>query len=415
MKLRDAFKTAERSLTHGKMRSILTMLGIVIGIASVIILMSLGNSAQGLILNQVQGIGSNLVFVIPGGSTSGKFSSPAAAQGVVIKSLKQRDLDSLSREVSITSVTAEARGQGKAVYADNDVTVTYEGVPANFFMIRNMKTTDGYPFTEADVNSFNHVAIIGSSLAKTLFGNLEPIGKYIRLANISFRIDGVLEKKGTGPGGVDQDNLVVVPITVAQKQMLGTDYFTDIIVEANDLYTVDFVKSRITSVLRQNHSITSSKKDDFTILTQEDLLSIIGTITSTLTLFLVAIASISLIVGGIGIMNIMLVAVTERTREIGLRKAVGATDRDILEQFLIEAVILTLVGGVIGIATGAFVVGAIYFILNNFFSSLGWVFAFPISSVLLGLGVSTAAGIGFGIYPARQAGKKNPIDALRYE
>ena len=415
MQVRDAFKTATRSLTHGKMRSVLTMLGIVIGIASVIILMSIGASAQDLILNQVQGIGSNLVFIIPGGSTSGRFSSPASAQGIVIKSLKQQDIDSLSREPSVVSVIGEVRGQGKAVYGDNDTTVTYQGEPANFFQVRNFKTVDGYPFTESDANSFNHVAVIGSSLAETLFGNLEPVGKYMRMANVSFRVVGVLEKKGTGPGGVDQDSIVIVPVTVAQTQLLGVDYFTDIIVQASDTYTVEFVKSRVTSVLRQDHDITDPKKDDFTIQTQEDILSILGTITSTLTLFLAAIASISLIVGGIGIMNIMLVAVTERTKEIGLRKAVGATDWDILEQFLIESVILTLLGGVIGISFGALVVTSLYLILATFDPSLNWVFAFPLSSVFLGLTVSAIAGIGFGIYPARQAGRKNPIDALRYE
>jgi len=415
MLYRDALKTATRALTHGKMRSILTMLGIVIGIASVIILMSLGASAQALILNQVQGIGSNLIFIVPGGSSSSKFSSPAAAQGIVIKTLKKNDMDNLSREPSITAVTAEARGQSKVVYGDNDVTVTFDGVPANFFTVRNMLTTDGYAFTQSDVDSFNHVAVIGSELAKTLFNNLEPVGKSIRLNNVSLRVVGVLESKGTGPGGVDQDNIVLLPNTVAQGQMLGTDYFTDIIVSASDSYTIDFVKSRITSVLRQDHNLNVSDKDDFTIATQQDILSILGTITSALTLFLAAIASISLIVGGIGIMNIMLVSVTERTKEIGLRKAVGATDRDILEQFLIESVILTLVGGLIGIALGASVVGLVYFITHTFFASLGWVFEFPISAVILGLIVSAVAGVGFGVYPARQAGKKNPIDALRYE
>ncbi len=415
MLVQDAFKTATRALTHGKMRSILTMLGIVIGIASVIILMSIGQSAQGLILNQVQGIGSNLIFVIPGGSTSGKFSAPAASQGIVIKTLTQLDIDALSREPSISAVTAEVRGQGKAVYGDNDSTITYEGVLANFFDLRNYKMQEGYAFNQTDVDSFNHVAVIGQTLATTLFGNLDPIGKYIRLANVSFRVIGLLEKKGTGPGGVDQDNLMVVPMTVAQKQMLGIDYYNIITVQANDAYTIDFVKSRVISVLQHSHNITDPNKIDFTVETQEDVLSILGTVTSTLTLFLAAIASISLIVGGIGIMNIMLVSVTERTKEIGLRKAVGATDRDILQQFLIESVLLTLAGGLVGIATGAAVVGLTYFIISTFFSSLGWVFAFPISAVLLGLGVSTVAGLGFGIYPAYQAGKKNPIDALRYE
>lgn len=356
-----------------------------------------------------------MVFILPGGSTSGKFSSPAAAQGIVVKSLKQQDVETLSREPSITAATVEVRGQGKAIFGDNDVRVTYDGVPENFFMVRNFKTTDGYPFSQSDVQSFNHVAVIGSELAATLFNNLEPVGKTIRLSNTTFRVVGVLEKKGTGPGGVNQDNIVIIPFTVAQKQLLGTDYFTDIIISANPTYTIDFVKSRIASILRQNHNIISANKDDFTIQTQADILSILGTITSTLTLFLAAIASISLIVGGIGIMNIMLVAVTERTREIGLRKAVGATDKDILEQFLIESVLLTLVGGIIGILGGALVVGLLYFGITAFSPTLGWVFSFPLIAVVLGIGVSAAAGIGFGIYPARQAGKKNPIDALRYE
>ncbi len=414
MLFRDAFKTATRSLTHGKMRSILTMLGIVIGIASVIILMSIGASAQALILNEVEGIGSNLVFIIPGGSTSGKFESPAAAQGIVITSLKQADVDSLSREPSVVAAIPEVRGQAKAVLGDNDKTVTYQGVPANFFPVRNFVVERGYPFTESDVNSFNKVAVIGSEIAETFFGNREPIGKTIRLANINFRVVGVLEEKGTGAFGINQDNLILVPITVGQKQMLGIDYFNDITVQADEAYTIDFTKSRIISVLRQNHNIRDVNKDDFTIQTQEDALDILGTITSTLTLFLAAIASISLIVGGIGIMNIMLVAVTERTKEIGLRKAVGATDKDILQQFLIESVMLTLAGGIIGIAVGGAVVGLVYIGITKF-TTIAWAFKFPLTAVFLGLGVSALAGVGFGVYPARQAGKKNPIDALRYE
>ncbi len=405
---------ARSTLKHGKTRSLLTMLGIVIGIASVIILMSIGQSAQYLILNQVQGLGSNLIIVIPGGTASGRFSSPAAAQGIVIKSLKQSDLDALTREPSVAGVTAEVRGQGKIVYADNDVTVTYDGVTASFFPIRKFDVGQGYAFGEDNVNSFDHVAVIGSTLAKTLFGNLEPIGKIVRLSDQSFRVVGVLAPKGTGAFGVDQDNLVIIPITVAQKQMLGIDYFTDIVTQANDAYTIDFAKSRVASVLRQNHAITDPNKDDFTIQTQQDVLSLLGNITSIMTLFLTAIASISLLVGGIGIMNIMLVSVIERTREIGLRKAVGATNNDILQQFLVESVMLTLVGGLIGIAAGAFVVTAAYFIIVHV-ASFGWVFEFPLSAVMVAVIVSTLTGIAFGIYPARQASRKSPIDALRYE
>lgn len=415
MLFRDAFKTATRSLTHGKMRSILTMLGIVIGIASVIILMSIGQSAQDLILGQVQSVGSNLIIVMPGAPSNGKFSPSASEQGIVITTLQQRDIDALEREPSVDAAAPMVSGQAEIVYGNNDKTVSYQGVTANMFSIRNLDVGKGFAFTKEDVNSANHVAVIGPELAKTLFGpNLDPINKTVRLKNLSFRVVGVLSKGGTGAFGVDQGNIVIIPITVAQKQLLGISYFSTVLIQANSDYAISFAESRIRFTLRQNHGITDPKKDDFNILTQADILAILGTITSVFTLFLAAIASISLIVGGIGIMNIMLVAVTERTREIGLRKAVGATNNDILQQFLIESVMLTFIGGAIGIAVGAIVVGLVYFVVSTFFS-IGWVFAFPISSVLLGLAVSGAAGIIFGIYPARKAGKKNPIDALRYE
>jgi putative ABC transport system permease protein len=416
MLLRDAFKTATRSLTHGKMRSILTMLGIVIGIASVIILMSIGRSAQDLILGQVQSIGSNLIIVIPGAPSNGKFSSPASSRGIVITSLQQKDVDALEREPSVTAAAPLVNGQAEVIYGNNNIAASYQGMTANMFAVRNLTTSKGSPFTQEDVRTASHVAVIGPDLAVKLFGTyVDPIQKIIRLKNISFRIVGVLSKGGIGAFGVDQGEIVFIPVTTAQKELLGISYFNGILVQANEQYTIDFAKSRITFILRQSHGITNPNKDDFAIQTQADILSILDSITSVLTLFLAAIASISLVVGGIGIMNIMLVSVTERTREIGLRKAVGATDTDILQQFLIESVLLTFAGGIIGIAVGAGIVSLIYFILTTFFSSLGWVFAFPVSAVILALAVSGIAGIVFGIYPARQAGKKNPIDALRYE
>jgi putative ABC transport system permease protein len=415
MRVNDLIKSSQATLRHGKMRSLLTMLGIVIGISSVIILMSIGASAQAYILNQVQGLGSNLIIIIPGGSNNGKFSSPAAAQGIIVTSLKQQDVDALSRDPSIAAVTEEVRGQGDAVYSDNDENVTYEGVPANYFTVRNFEVGEGYAFTDDDVQSFNHVAVIGSALADTLYGaGSNPVGEYIRLANIQFRIVGVLAPKGTGAFGVDQDNLVLVPITVGQQQMLGTNYFSDIEVEANNNYTIAFAQQRVESILEQDHNITDPNKDDFTIETQQDVLSLLGNITSILTLFLAAIASISLVVGGIGIMNIMLVSVIERTKEIGLRKSVGATDKDILQQFLVESIVLTFVGGVIGIAVGAMVVTGVWFVITKIFV-IAWAFEFPLSAVLIAVAVSSVTGIIFGIYPARQAAKKSPIDALRYE
>ncbi|MDP3727047.1 MAG: ABC transporter permease [bacterium] len=414
MRFSDSIRTAARGIRHARMRSVLTMLGIVIGIASVIILMSVGTSAQKLILDQVQGIGSNLVFIVPGATRGSRFASPPSVQGVVIKTLVERDLDALEREPAIARVAPEVRGQGKIIFENNDATVTYEGTTEEFFAMRNFGVAAGRSFTSGDVDSFNRVAVLGSEIAQTLFGERDPVGKTVRLKDITFRVIGVLEEKGLGPFGVDQDNLILVPISVAQKQLIGIDYYNVVTAQVEGDYEVDFAVGRIASVLRQNHRITDPSKDDFTIRTQEDAISLLGDITSIMTVFLTAIASISLVVGGIGIMNIMLVSVVERTREIGLRKAVGATNRDILGQFLWEAVMLTSAGGLAGILLGSLVTIGLYFVLSRLLPT-GWTFALPLSAISLAAGVSMLTGLIFGIYPARQAAKKNPIEALRYE
>lgn len=413
MRINDSLKTAYFGLKHAKARSFLTILGIVIGIASVVILMSIGSSAQKLILNQVKNIGSNIIFILPGATKGSRFSSPSFAQGVVTKTLVKQDTDAISRDPSVKKVAPQAHGQAKIVYENNDTLITYVGTTGDFFSIRNFNVQQGSAFTNLDVDSLNRVAVLGDSIAKTIFGFIEPIGKTIRIKNISFKVIGVLEKKGIALG-VDQDILVLIPVTVAQKQILGTNYYSVVNVEANELYDIEFVKARIISILRKNHQITDPDKDDFTIRSQEDALDILGNITSILTVFLASIASISLLVGGIGIMNIMLVSVAERTKEIGLRKAVGATNADILQQFLWEAVMLTFIGGIAGVLFGSASVIALYFILIKFLPT-GWVFALPPYAVFLAVIVSTLTGLIFGIYPARKASLKNPIDALRYE
>lgn len=414
MRLYDSIKTASNNLTHSKMRTFLTMLGIVIGISSVILLMSIGSSAEKLIIGQVQGVGSDLIFIIPGATKGTRFSAPASSQGVIIKTLVSSDVDALKRDSAILRVAPEVRGQANVVVSNNDTSATYIGVTEDFFKARNFVVENGQGFNNSDVNSFNRVAVIGSEIAKILFGDFNPVGKNIRLNDISFKVSGVLEKKGVGAFGIDQDNIILVPISVAQKQMLGIDYYNAITVQVNNAYSSEYTKSRVFSIMRASHRITDPNKDDFTVRTQEDILSLLGSITSILTIFLTSIAFISLVVGGIGIMNIMLVSVIERTREIGLRKAVGATNGDILQQFLWEAVILTFFGGFIGIFLGSLFVGITYIILVEVVKT-DWIFSLPINAIILAVFVSTCTGVLFGLYPARQAAKKNPIDALRYE
>ena len=414
MRLNDSIKTAILGLRHAKTRSVLTMLEIVIGIASIILLMSIGTSAQRLIIDQVEGIGSNLIFVIPGGTPKGsKTVSPASILGVIIKTLNERDIEAFRREPSINNVAADNHGQARVVYGSNDVSATYSGVTGDYFNIINLEAGKGNLITPSDDDSLNKVAVLGPKIAQTLFENIDPIGKSVRMKGLTFRIVGVLKEEGMGVFGADLDNMIFIPMSVSQKQLLGTNYYGGAVVEAKSEYTIEFVKSRITSILRQNHNITDPDKDDFTIRTQEDALALLGNITSVLKIFLTSIAAISLVVGGIGIMNIMLVSVIERTREIGLRKALGATNKDILQQFLTEAVIITSIGGIIGILFGSALTAIAYFGIS--YALDNWVFALPFSAIALGFLVASGTGLIFGIYPARQAAKKNPIEALRYE
>jgi putative ABC transport system permease protein len=393
------------------MRSFLTMLGIVTGIASVIVIMSLGDSAKLYIVGQIQSMAPNMINVQPGAPVMG--GAPPAMMGLVVTSLSKRDVDALEREPSITNVSPNVTGSSRIVYGDKSKSALWVATTANIFKMTNLNFSSGYGFTRADETAYNHVVVLGSKLADDLFGNtVERVGKTVRFEGVTFRVIGVLEPKGSGVFSMDK--YAMIPISVGQKQIRGIDYYQELNIQMDPAYDTEFVKSRIISILRTSHQITDPTKDDFMVTSMDEALNILGNVMYILTIFLAAIASISLIVGGIGIMNIMLVSVTERTREIGLRKAVGATDNDILQQFLIESVLLTSVGGIVGILVGAGIVGLVYFVLTTFFA-VSWVFSFPASSVLLGLAVSSIAGLVFGIYPARKAGKKNPIDALRYE
>ncbi len=409
MRVRDSLTSAARALLNAKVRSMLTMLGIVIGIASVIIIMSLGASAQGFILGQLQSFGSDIISINPGAPTGGP---PAAVQGIIIKTLNQRDVESLENEPSIVSVAARVSGQNRISYGSKSRSVVWHAFPPIGYEMFNMDLSAGTTFTESDSQAYNKVIVLGAKVARDLFGDVNPVGKNVRLKDFSFRVVGVFATKGASIFSFD--NYAVLPLSVGQKQMLGIDYYHEVAAQIDPTYDQEFVKSRITSILRQNHYITDPTKDDFMVTSMDEALSVITSITSALTIFLTAIAAISLIVGGIGIMNIMLVSVVERTREIGLRKAVGATNRDILQQFLFEAVILTLIGGVIGIAIGAAFAGVAYVVLTKTLVT-GWVFALPFSAITLATSVAIFTGVIFGIYPARKASLKSPIEALRYE
>jgi len=415
MRYQDILKTSFRNLKHAKLRSLLTILGIVIGVSAVIILISIGTSAQNYLLNLVRGVGSNLIFVIPGASSSGRFGTSASSLGVKVTTLKEIDVEVLKKEPSVNFVSPLVNGVGTITYLNKNIFITYQGVGENYFEITNFKVEKGRKFQKSDIDSYARVILIGNNLAKELFEGDDPLGKIVRLNNIPFQVIGVMEKKGVGFGGINQDDIALLPIKLAQSQLLGIDYYNFIYVEANANYNIDFVKERVKDILRQTHNIPSSKVDDFTVRTQEDVLSLLTNITSIMKIFLTIIASVSLLVGGIGIMNIMLVSVMERTREIGLRKAVGAKTKDILKQFLFEASFLTFLGGIFGIILGFLVSYLSALIISKFFKLEDWVFVMPLKAILLGAGVSILIGIVFGFYPAKKAAEKNPIEALRYD
>ncbi|MBU6447226.1 ABC transporter permease [Patescibacteria group bacterium] len=407
----QSVKIALRALLLNKTRTFLTMLGIIIGITAVIVLISAGQGAQELIVSQVKGIGSNLLFVIPGGSGKSQFAAPASVQGIIVTTLVEQDVKTLRNPLlapDIQYVSPEVRGQFTVSYGRQDEVDAIAGEDENYGEVRNIGLSAGSWFSKADVDGQVPVAILGATVAKDLFGEQDPIGQVIKIHQVSFRVVGVAEPKGVGAFGVDQDSQVIVPVTTAQKILLGINHYNLLTIQVKDGVSVQDASDQVRQLLENNHKITDPNKDDFTIRNPQDALSLLSTITSALTIFLGAIAGISLLVGGIGIMNIMLVSVTERTREIGLRKAVGARRRDILLQFLIEAVVLTLFGGIIGIIFGY--LGALGVALIG-----KWSAVVSVGSILLAFGVCALFGLIFGIYPANKASKLNPIEALRYE
>ncbi|PIU15892.1 multidrug ABC transporter substrate-binding protein [bacterium (Candidatus Gribaldobacteria) CG08_land_8_20_14_0_20_39_15] len=412
MTLKNSIKTAIKGLRTNKSRSALTILGIVIGITAIILIMSLGKGAQDLILNQIKGLGSATIIIEPGRESQG----PSDFSSMFADSLKDREVEALKNQNNVPGIetlTPMVVASGAVSYGDEVRNFMVLGASSIITDIVNVHPEIGVFFDEEQVQQRVAVTAIGSEVKEKLFGNSDAVGQNIKIKNKIFRIIGVFPTKGQ-VGMLDVDNTLIVPYTTAQKYLSGMNYYHQIIAKAKSedilLETVQDIKL----TLRDLHNITDPSKDDFHVMTQEDIAQRVGTVTSVLTVFLAAIAAISLIVGGIGIMNIMLVSVTERTREIGLRKALGATTKNILTQFLLESTILTCLGGAIGVLLGIFFSFVSALILSRVIGS-SWQFALAPKAILLGLGVSAFVGLVFGLYPASQASKKSPIEALRYE
>jgi putative ABC transport system permease protein len=415
MKLRDSIRISFTTLKINKMRSALTMLGIIIGVGSVILMMSLGGGAQNLIVGQISSMGSNNIYIEPG-SPQGSFSQQAIDQ-LNQKSLKEKDAIAIAKDPNVEAVAIMVYGTGRVSYLDQDKKITYIGGSAGSFEISNLSVSSGRAINEDDTREMGRVVVLGHKLAGDLFGEDDPIGQSVRLEKLNLKVIGVLEEKG---GQVFQtfDDYAYLPYTTVQKLLLGTDHLNAILVKAKSEKLINQVVDNIRMILRENHNIYNPEgdlsKDDFKAMSQVETAGMLTQITGVLTAFLSSIAAIALFVGGIGIMNIMLVSVTERTKEIGLRKAVGSRNKDIMNQFLLEAVTLTLLGGIIGFLGGTLLSFGASIALTSALKT-NWGFTIPIGAVILSFGVATIIGLVFGIYPARKASKLNPIEALRHE
>jgi putative ABC transport system permease protein len=402
MKIKDILSETYSSLSANKARSGLTMLGIVIGIASVIAMVSIGNGAKVSIQSSIEGLGSNLLTILPGIVQPGRgivSSGRGSAQ-----TLKNEDIAVVEAIDGVEAVSPEVSRRFQVVASGNNTNTTITGVVPDYQTVHNISLSDGSFISDANQRSLGRQAVLGATSATDLFGDVDPLGKTIRINKVNFNVVGILTAKG-GAGFSGPDDMIFVPLSTMQKILSGVDYLTTMSVSVTDKDKMAEVKQLATDALLTSHRVDEA---DFSIISQEDILGTLTTVIDTFTIFLAAIASISLLVGGIGIMNMMLTTVTERTKEIGLRKAIGAKRSDINKQFLTEAVMLTFIGGAVGIALG-WIISFIVTSTGIVATSVSW------SSVLLAFGVSAGIGIIFGYYPARRAALLNPIDALRYE
>ncbi len=411
MNIQESVLSAWQTIARSKLRSFLTMLGIIIGVMSVIVVMSVGAGAQSLILNQIKSLGSNLIGILPG--KADEKGPPASAMGIVITTLKQADLDALIKEnPHLLFGTGYVKGAETITWGSQKVDTNFTGVTAQLIEVEDAKVAKGRFFTAEEDKGVARVVVLGSSVAEDLFDEEDPIGQDIKIKKTTFNIIGVMKARGTS-GMQNQDNQVFVPLDTAQKLLLGIDYVSFARLKVDSAENVESVMDYARLVLRERHRIENPENDDFSVRSMAQGLDAITTITNALKMFLVAVAAIALIVGGIGIMNIMLAAVQERTREIGLRKAVGAKNKHIITQFLIESSLITFLGGIIGIVLGV----VISYVVAKIAQSLGynWDFVVSLPSIFIGCLVSIGIGLIFGLVPAKKASRLDPIEALRYE
>ncbi len=403
-------RVALNALRINKMRSALTMLGIIIGVAAVIIMIAVGQGAQARVEEQIRSLGSNIIMVMSGSALSGGARGGSGSQ----QTLTEDDAYALGREIDeVHGAAPTLRGSGQAVFGNANWSTTFYGTSPDYLEVREWAVIEGRRFEAADMNSAAKVVLIGQTVAKNLFGDSSPIDQVIRIRKVPLTVIGVLDRKGQNMMGQDQDDVVLMPISTARKRVLGATQaksrnIGSIMIKIRTDANMKEGEQRIRELLRQRHRLQNGQEDDFFVRNISELLEAQEASSKVLALLLAAVASVSLLVGGIGIMNIMLVSVTERTREIGLRMAVGARGKDILTQFLVEAVTLSLIGGLIGILLG---VGGAYLIGEL----AGWRTELSLLSILLAVGFAACVGVFFGFYPARKASRLLPIEALRYE
>lgn len=406
MNITNLFKIAFKALVNNKMRAFLTMLGIIIGVASVITMIAIGQGSKKSISDQISEMGSNIIMIHPGGERRGGVRMDPSE----MQTLKLENYQTLRDEcIYLSGISPNVSSSGQLISGNNNYPSSVTGVGLDYLNIRQLKILDGEMFTENDIHSSAKVCVIGKTIADNLFPDgSDPIGKTIRFNQVPFRVVGVLESKGYNSMGMDQDDIVLAPYTTVMKRLLAVTYLEGIFASALSEDMTDYATEEITRILRREHNLKDGDADDFDIRSQQELSEMLNTTTDLMTTLLACIAGISLVVGGIGIMNIMYVSVTERTKEIGLRMSVGARGMDILSQFLIEAILISITGGLIGVLIGC---GASF--------AVKWIAHWPVYiqswSVILSFAVCTLTGVFFGWYPAKKASDLDPIDALRYE